>query len=103
VLKKMQMSSSDPTDCVRGYVIGPAQFTNRLPLGLPLADFIALVWRKLVLSAHADTSAFGSFAAFSRPSLDQFTLKFRETAKDRQHEATGSRGGIGPLLSKRLK
>jgi len=53
-----------------------------------------------MLSAHADTATLCSFATFSSPGLDQFAFEFGKTTNNRQHEPTGSGGGIGPLLSK---
>ena len=39
--------------------------------------------------------------AFAGPCLDQFLLKFGQTAQDRQHQPAVRRGGIGPCVGQR--
>ena len=47
-------------------------------IGFALSDFILLMRRQLVLSAHTDAPALGAFATFSGASLDQFAFGPRE-------------------------
>ncbi|MEH2564082.1 hypothetical protein V1289_003709 [Bradyrhizobium sp. AZCC 2289] len=56
-----------------------------------------------MLAAHSDTSAFGPLPAFCSPGLDKFAFELRQTAKDRQHQPTGSSCRIRPLLPEGLE
>jgi hypothetical protein len=77
-----------PSDRIRRHVIGPAQLTNRLPFRFALPDFLLLVGRQLVLSAHPDAAPF----ARSRPSaVRAFSNSRRRGRIDRQHQTTGGR------------